>query len=531
MSNNITPPRLPRRSSIYSILKSLETLSSPPSWSSLATLATHPQVGSIPFIFCGDGSEDPPDSISYLRFDTEQDVSLHHFSIPGLLDHGPGLEVQSINDDNTGAVSLTRKSKSLEYSEAQTTSPKAPFNGFTTHPIPLVMRRPCSPMTMDSCTCHECPLLRSPSQPVRLQEETHPVDPPQVVMVTPPRASPVPSQLELASQLRSCHRESTTPLSCPPDSCCSSSTTGVLSPTKGPHLHWNDCSTSLPLATDDGILTSSETHDVDSGRFPLLPLSLSWLKSTVLELMIDQEGFRMIHPTFRLAGYSCPPALESETTPLDSRLVSATADFMPAERKSFTFHHSSLDTPPVLRRLLVNGDGFHDYLSRQAYLVLRANGPYSVQGTEPVQSSRLFTNAELPLLTWRFDYLVGDRRTEAGRIIPGEKTLTPLSFSCSPGLLQPAQARKIRVVHVVKKSVTPKLTAIKMVPPVPPRRHLIPRLVPMHDASSEINTTGHGHVPSHARQSEPTHVSTQLTSSVSLHGLRGSFQHLTDSSP
>jgi len=201
--------------------------------------------------------------------------------------------------------------------------------------------------------------------------------------------------------------------------------------------------------------------------------------------MIDQEGFRMIQPTFRFAGYSRPPAMESGVTHLDLHLVSATADFMPAERKSFTFHHASLDTPPVFRRLLVNGDESHDYLSRQAYLILKANGPYTVQGTEPVQSSRLFPNAEPPVLTWRFDYLVGDRRTEAGRIIPGEKTLTPLSFSCSPGLLQPTQARKIRVVHVVKKSVAPKLTAIKMEPPAPLRRHPVPRLVPVHNAACE----------------------------------------------
>jgi hypothetical protein len=509
-----------RRSSIYSILKSLETLSSPPSWSSLASLASHSQVGSIPLIF-----RDSPDSISHLHFDTEQDVPLQYFSTISLLDNGLELEVRSIKDDNRGALSLTRNSKSLEHRDSQTTPPEAPINGSTAHPTPLVMRRPCSPMTVDSCTYRECPLPISPSQPAR---ETHPVGLLQVAVMTPPHASSVLSKPELALQLHSSHGDSSTmPLGAHSSSLDSCRSTGRLSPTKGSHLHGNNGSTSLPLATDNGVLTLSEPPDVDSERFPLLPLSLSWLKSTVLELMIDQEGFRMIQPTFRLAGYSPPLALESEATPLDLHLVSATADFMPAERKSFTFHHSSLDTPPVFRRLLVNGDGFHDYLSRQAYLILKANGPYTVQGTEPVQSSRLFTNAEPPFLTWRFDYLVGDRRTEAGRIIPGEKTLTPLSFSCSPGLLQPAQARKIRVVHVVRKSVTPKLTAIKMEPPVPPRRQLVPRLAPMHNAASEhqeINATTHGRIPSHARQSEPT----QFTSSVSLHDPPGSFPLLTD---
>ncbi|KAI9462413.1 hypothetical protein BJY52DRAFT_1256791 [Lactarius psammicola] len=500
MSNNVTPPRLPRRSSIWSILRSLETLSSPPSWSSLDSLATHSQVGSIPLLF-RDGGEDSPDSISYLRFDAEQDVSLRHFSTISLLDHTLELEVRSIKDDNTGPASLTRNSMSLELKDLQTTSPNAPINGSTAHPTPLVMRRPRSPMIMDSCTYREFSLPRSSSQPSSLQEETHPVG---VVTVTPPHAPPVLSKPEPAPQLHG--GSSTTPIgahSSSLDACRSSLATGGPSPTKGSHLHGHDGSTSirpnLPLATHDGVHTFSETLDVDhSGRFPLLPQSLSWIKSTVLELMIDQEGFRMIQPTFRLAGYSRPPAMENGDTSPDLQLISATADFMPAERKSFAFHHASLDTPPVFRRLLVNGDESHDYLSRQAYLILKANGPYTVQGTEPVQSSRFFSNAEPPVLTWRFDYLVGDRRTEAGRIIPGEKTLTPLSFSCSPGLLQPTQARKIRVVHVVKKSVAPKLTAIKMEPPAPLRRHPVPRLVPMHVTfeHQEINTTHLTDLPS-----------------------------------
>jgi hypothetical protein len=490
----ITPQRLSRRSSIWSILRSLETLSSPPSWSSLASLATHSQVGSIPLIF-RDGAEDSPDSISYLRFDTEPDVSL---STVALRDHDLDLEGRPLKDDHTGPPSLTRNSRSLDR-DTPTTPPKAPS--------------PYSPMTMGSCTHRECPLPRSPSHPACSQEEARPLG---LLKMTPPRTSP-----ELVPQLHSSHGDSpTTPRGAHDsslDSCRSSLTTGELSPTKRSRLHEHNKSTplrsNLPLASHDSVHTSSGTLDVDSERFPLLPLSLSWLKSTVLELMIDQEGFRMIQPTFRLAGYSRPPALE---TGADLQLVSATADFMPAERKSFTFHHSSLETPPVFRRLLVNGDESHDYLSRQAYLILKANGPYTVHGTEPIQSARHFPNAEPPVLSWRFDYLVGDKRTEAGRIIPGEKTFTPLSFSCSPGLLQPAQARKIRVVHVVKKSVTPKLTAIKMGPPMPPRRHLVPKLAPLHNVVSGHHETNarYGRNPSHIRRSESDHeLSSHFTSS------------------
>ena len=488
---SIAPQHLPRRSSIWSVLRSLETLSSPPSWSSLPSIATRSQVDSIPLIF-RDGGEDLPDSISYLRFDTEQDVSLRHSSTAGSLDHG--LELEGRPND---AGALSRNSQSLDNRDTPTTPPRA--------------LRPYSPVTMDSRAHRESP-PRFSSQPA-CSQEAHPLGLLQVVMMTPPRASP-----ELA---RSSHGDSSTTArdarDSSLDSCRSNLTTGELSRTKGSSLHEHDGSTSLrsnlPLAS---VHTPSKTLDVDSERFSLLPLSLSWLKSTVLEIMIDQEGFRAIQPTLRLVGYSRPPALE---TGADLQLVSATADFMPAERKSFTFHHASLETPPVFRRLMINGDESHDYLSRQAYLILKANGPYTVHGTEHVQSARHFPHAEPPVLSWRFDYLVGDRRTEAGRIIPGEKTFTPLSFSCSPGLLQPAQARKIRVVQVVKKSVTPKLTAIKMGPPAPPRHHPIPKLASLHNTAPwchETNAARHGRIPPHERRSEPDHE-------PSL--------HLTDSSP
>jgi hypothetical protein len=272
-------------------------------------------------------------------------------------------------------------------------------------------------------------------------------------------------------------------------------------------------------------------------RFPLLPVSLSWLQSTTLEVMIDQEGFRTIKPVFKLAGYAPPSTMESEVVSLGVHFVSATADFMPLQRKSFAFHYSELDTPPVLRRLMLNDDGSRDYLSRQAYLVLKANGPYSVQGTESAQSSRLYPATEHSVLSWRFDYVVGDRRTEAGRIIPGEKTLTPLSFSCSPALLLPAQGKKIRVVHVVKKSVAAKLTAVKIEPPRPPSPYLVLRATPLSDAESELRgaVTGKHRARSKAPQDKPIHSasstyhSAQLNSSIFLHGTTEAFPPLSES--
>jgi hypothetical protein len=238
----------------------------------------------------------------------------------------------------------------------------------------------------------------------------------------------------------------------------------------------------------------------------------------------------MIKPIFKLVGYAPPPsAMEREVVSLGLHFVSATADFMPLQRKSFAFHHSQLDTPPALRRLMLNGDGSRDYLSRQAYLILKANGPYTVQGTEPVQASRFFPATEHSVLSWRFDYLVGDRRTEAGRIIPGEKVLTPLSFSCSPALLLPIQGKKIRVMHVVKKSVAAKLTATKMEPPRPPSP------TPLSDAESGLRgaTGKHRASRSNAPQDTPTgSISTNdpaQPSSVSPHGTTEAFPPLSES--
>ncbi|KAJ6519962.1 hypothetical protein C8R45DRAFT_953399 [Mycena sanguinolenta] len=68
-------------------------------------------------------------------------------------------------------------------------------------------------------------------------------------------------------------------------------------------------------------------------------------------------------------------------------------------------------------------------------------------------------------LKWRFEYLVEDVYHESGRIVNGEKSLTPISFLCSPYLLEKSQARKLNFMHVVKKSVTTKLVAEKLEPP------------------------------------------------------------------
>jgi hypothetical protein len=176
---SITPPRLSRRSSIWSVLKSLETLSSPPSWSSLASLPVTLKSGAYPLFFV---------TVAKTRLATYGLTlsRMFHFNILAPLAYSItawSLEVRSIEDDNTGATS-----RSLDHRYTQTTPPKAP--------------RTYSPVTMDSREC----LPRSPSQLTRFQE-ARPLGLPQMVMMTPPHTSPV---LSFASHLRSIHGDSST---------------------------------------------------------------------------------------------------------------------------------------------------------------------------------------------------------------------------------------------------------------------------------------------------------------------------------
>lgn len=189
---------------------------------------------------------------------------------------------------------------------------------------------------------------------------------------------------------------------------------------------------------------------------PGLPPVLSWLQNVGLELWIDQEGFRLVRPAFTLSGYTTPSA--DRDADLVHALTHGTAEFRPVERQHFVFHHGALDPPPVLRKLTMAGDDSRDYISRQASLAVKANGVYFVSGTESFEAGPA---QEALRLTWRFDYLVEDSARG------GEKVLTPLTFACSPGLLHPTHGKKIRIIQVVKKTLTPKLAAAKMHPPRP----------------------------------------------------------------
>lgn len=206
-----------------------------------------------------------------------------------------------------------------------------------------------------------------------------------------------------------------------------------------------------------------------SPQYAFLPRDLAWLQHVVVELLIDQEGFREVRPSFKLVGYSTQTR---SLDPLNHGTDGGVAEFMPIKRESFNFHYAPFDSVPILRRITVNGEESRDYISRQASLTLKSNGVYTVRGTEPssLPSSYLDdASAKLNLgssskLRWKFDYMVANRKT--GKVIDGEKSITPLTFSCSPVLLHSLQGKKVRLMHIVKKSVVSNLVAEKMEPPI-----------------------------------------------------------------
>lgn len=193
-----------------------------------------------------------------------------------------------------------------------------------------------------------------------------------------------------------------------------------------------------------------------------LPPTLAWLQDMNIGLLIDQEGFRSIHPSFKFVGYSDNArALDHQGEAIDGGV----AQFMPTRRQSFHFHYAMFDGLPILRRLTVNNNESRDHICRQATLSLKSNGVYTIRGCELLEYKAGGTS-EGQKLRWKFDYLVDDRKARAtGSIIDGEKTLTPLTFSCSPMLLHPKQGKRIRLMHIMKKSVVSKLIAEKVEPP------------------------------------------------------------------
>ncbi|KAL5494756.1 hypothetical protein ACEPAI_217 [Sanghuangporus weigelae] len=232
-----------------------------------------------------------------------------------------------------------------------------------------------------------------------------------------------------------------------------------------------------------------------------------WLRDTIVELWIDQEGFRAIRPKFFLASvsnglpysqdpsYGPFPSGTIELTEDHDPLYTTVAEFLPVSRAAHYFHHAAFDRAPTLHRI-TTGDETKDHISRAATIGLRENGVFFVHGTEdhridgdrPLSfistsstSSHSHPNAtangggsgpasggRIIRLNWRFEYFVSSRRPDGRSAHRGEKIITPLSFSCTPALLHPSHAYKVTVFHIMKKTLMPNLVAQKLeIPDLP----------------------------------------------------------------
>lgn len=239
------------------------------------------------------------------------------------------------------------------------------------------------------------------------------------------------------------------------DSLYSLSSLPVSSPSKSPLMK-----------TPQSLTRHAHIRRTPSQEILSRPQQPPWLQDMIIELLIDQEGFRSVSPRLKFVGYS------SSTKLYDTQGRSVTggvATFMPLSRQTFCFHSGPFEAPPVLRRIMVIGGSTRDYIARQAALCIKAFGIYSVQGIETCSLPASHPDTPYPKphsdLRWKFDYMVDERRKGSVSQMEGEKTLTPLTFSCSPTLLHPLQGKKIKLMHIVKKSVAAKLVAEKVEPP------------------------------------------------------------------
>lgn len=292
--------------------------------------------------------------------------------------------------------------------------------------------------------------------------------PPELPVMHSPEKSP---QIKSNSDIRdvqSCSRSPTLATKIPP--------TPATSPTR-------KCAGS-PQRTLDASLRPATSFCV---KVKQLPEALSWLQYLDLEFWIDQE-YRILpdkkhtRSTMRLMGYTAPDS----SIPVNQvdLMTDALAEFKPAIRKTFAFHnHPTADYLPILKRAVILNDDPKDCVSRQALITLRTNGVYSISGTEtydltPSTAGHFglpVSKDPHPKLKWRFEYLVTDHRDANNDIVPDLKSMTPLSFTCSPGLLHPLHGKKYRgMFDLFRQSLLPKITSERVHAPTPPKDAIKP---------------------------------------------------------
>jgi hypothetical protein len=189
------------------------------------------------------------------------------------------------------------------------------------------------------------------------------------------------------------------------------------------------------------------------------------LKGLTVEILIDQESFRDASPSFKFVGYSTNKEMVDDSGTI---VRTGVANFMPVKRKVYPFHWAPIDSGPVLRRIMINGDDTRDYISREANLQIKHNGVYSVHGSETVMripDSEDKENSQEHKLLWKFDFLVDDKNRNSLFGLPGDRLLRPLTFSCSPMLLHRSQMKKVKMMHFIRKSLMSKRIASEKLEP------------------------------------------------------------------
>ncbi|GAA5967184.1 hypothetical protein JCM11641_000468 [Rhodosporidiobolus odoratus] len=167
---------------------------------------------------------------------------------------------------------------------------------------------------------------------------------------------------------------------------------------------------------------------------------------TILQLTIDQEGFREAVVEFEYTGTDDQSGL--------LEFVAKTPE-IGREREGWPFHVGFLQTPPYLRRLAVAADPARDYLPREACLsVAEKDGVYKVSSAISAP-----TTASSPRPYYCFAYEVKERLNLIGKVMKGERLLKPLVFICSRDFLHPVRGRKIGLKEIFSKAFALPATA------------------------------------------------------------------------
>ncbi|POW03966.1 hypothetical protein PSHT_11441 [Puccinia striiformis] len=137
-----------------------------------------------------------------------------------------------------------------------------------------------------------------------------------------------------------------------------------------------------------------------------------------LQIWFDQEGFREIAPVFRFNCYNREDDLLYFTT----------------ERVGYPFHYDSMQQVPVLRKVVAP-----DY--EEAYVLLEGKSQRNAAGRRDFISRQAKPRHEEP---WQ--------------------AFIPITFACSPEILDPSHARKPTLLNSIIKNMGSKKTAIALNP-------------------------------------------------------------------